>query len=145
MASRSNAKQVFKNLQAKFEQVKREAPKVLANEGQKAFLDNFKTESFDNKKWKEVQRREPGTYAYKYPKSKDLARRSRPILIGKTRRLRNATANSVKQANSRRIKWANYLPYSEVQNEKRTFMGIDNKFKKRLKDKFEQLYRSRIK
>lgn len=138
---RSNAKQVFKKLQAKFDRIRREAPKVLANEGVKAFKSNFETQSFDGRKWNEVQRRIPGTPEYKYPKKLDLKRRTRPILIGKTRELKRSVTGSIREANSRRIRWATYVKYAERQNEKRTFMGADFRFKKRLRSKFEQMYK----
>lgn len=118
-----------------------DAPKVLANEGVKMFVENFKSESFEGKKWKNVERRIAGTKPYKYPKKKDLGRRTRPILIGKTRNLRNATVNSVRVANRKRIVWGNYIPYAEVQNDTRPFMKDGAKFRKRLKSKYESMFR----
>lgn len=138
---RSNAKAVFKRLEAKFAKVKREAPIILAKEGVKAFKSNFETQSFEGRKWDEVQRRIPGTDAYKYPKTKDLKRRTRPILIGKTRELKRSVTGSIREYNTKRIKWASYVKYADKQNKKRTFMGIDFRFKKRLRTKFEQIYK----
>ncbi len=138
---RSNGRKVIENLKRKFEKVKIEAPKILANEGVRVFLDNFKTESNEGDKWKEVQRRQPGTFAYKYPKKKDIGRRTRPILIGKTRKLKNHTVNSIRSYNTKRIRWSNSLPYAGVQNKTRTFMGAGPVFRKRLRTKFELMYR----
>lgn len=150
---RSNAKKVFQKLQAKFEKVKQEAPKVLANEGQKVFNENFAKKSYDNQKWPDVKRRQPGTFEYKYPKTKYLARRTNPILVGKTRRLKNAVNRSVNwgRTNINRIVWGVYsVDYAIYHNEgrgqkKRKFMGINKTLTKRLKMKFEQLYRSNLK
>ena len=133
---KSNAKAVFKRLKLKFDKAILDAPKALANEGVKQFVNNFETQSFEGNKWKEVQRREPGTFAYKYPKSKGLSRRTRPILIGKTRRLRNATKDSIKHASTRRIRWANSTDYGVYLNEERPFMKTGRKFSRALKMKY---------
>ncbi len=138
---RSNAKTVFKNLKRKVDKVMADAPRVLANEGVKSFTENFKNQGFEGNSWRNVERRIVGTNAYKYPKKKDLGRRTRPILIGKTRNLRNATVNSVRIANKRRIVWGNYLPYAEVQNDARPFMANGSKFRKRLKNKYESMFK----
>lgn len=139
---RSNAKKIFKTLQNKFSTVIRDAPKVLANEGTKIFGENFRKQEYEGHKWKEVERREPGTFSYKYPKSKDLGRRTRPILIGKTRKLRTASISSVRYASIRRIKWGNYLSYAEKQNETRPFMKVGPQFKIRLAKKYASMYKN---
>lgn len=147
---RSNAKKVFKALEKKFDKVLKEAPLVLANEGQRVFNENFKKAEFDNQKWEEVDRRIEGTYSYKYPKKKDLGRRTRPILVGKTRRLKNAVNRSINtsKTNKRRIVWGVYdVDYAKYHNEgigqkKRQFLGVDAKFKKRLTSKFNKMWRA---
>lgn len=86
---------VIKNV----ERTKQELPKILAGQAQSYFLKPFISKSaqeFDGKEWKEVQRRQEGTKAYKYPKRKDLSRRTRPILVGKTRHLLRAVNHAVK-------------------------------------------------
>lgn len=94
-----NGKQVFKKLTKQLEKVKNEAPKILANEGQKVFLENFSTQSWNNLPWKN--------------RKKDTGR---PILIGRTRRLINSVRKSVRMASVNRIKWASDVPYAAVHN-----------------------------
>lgn len=109
------------------EQVKVQLPILLANQAEKEFTDNFTRQGFEGQKWKEVNRRIAGTKEYKYPKTKGLARRKKPILIG-TGRLRRAVSNSKKIATWRMIKLEVNLPYAANQNEgitlpKRQYMG----------------------
>jgi phage gpG-like protein len=69
-----------------FKKEKNKLPKILGNMAKRHFRQNFINEGFTdtvNEKWKEVQRRIPGTRAYKYPKKKGLSRRRRGILRGK--------------------------------------------------------------
>jgi hypothetical protein len=63
----------------KCKQFAKEAKGIAGVIAVELFKDNFQTESFFGRKWKEVQRRIPGTRAYKYPKRK-RARRTRKIL-----------------------------------------------------------------
>ena len=95
-----NGKAVFKRLENKLQKARSEAPKILANAGQKVFLNNFQTQSWNGAQWKE--------------RKKDAGR---PLLIGKTRRLRNSVANSIRFANINRIKWATNIPYAAVHNQ----------------------------
>jgi hypothetical protein len=53
-----------------FEAAKRIIPVVIAVETKNQFTDNFRTQSFDGKRWKEVKRRIQGTQEWKYPKTK---------------------------------------------------------------------------
>lgn len=80
------------------------------------FLERFKTQSWDGKKWEEVQRRIPGTKAYKYPAKKGLRRRTRPILVGKGS-LRRAVNSSIKSITPSRIRFQVDLPYAAIHNE----------------------------
>lgn len=83
----------------KLEQTKRVLPVKLAKQAERYFTDAFKTGGMEGEeKWPEVQRRIPGTRAYKYPKKRGLSRRTRPILVGETTSLRRRTANSVRDA-----------------------------------------------
>ena len=100
--------------------MKNELPKVLANQAQNFFVDNFAKQGFDNgtvKKWKEVQRRIPGTPSYKYPKKKDLGRRSRAILQGKgSGQLRGAVNNSIREASFSLVRLTVSVPYASYLN-----------------------------
>jgi phage gpG-like protein len=85
----------FDKVFAKLQQVKPKLPEEIANIAKNAFVRNFRDESFFGKKWKEVQRRQQGTKAYKYPKKKKLSRRVKPILVG-TGRLKREVGSSIK-------------------------------------------------
>lgn len=100
---KSNAGIVIKRLQEKLKQKVNELPKVIMNEGQKAFTENFKNQGFEGKKWKDVVNK----------KKKD----GRPILVGRTRQLINSVRTSGKVSNSHLIKWATYVPYAAIHNE----------------------------
>lgn len=102
---------------AKIEQTKRVVPKLVANQTQNYFVMSFKKQGFDGKAWKEVNRRIPDTKEYKYPQSKGLARRSRPILIGETGQLRRKVANSIVVASWPTVKLMVDLPYAAVHND----------------------------
>lgn len=175
---RSNAKQVFKRLQSKFDQVKKEAPIILQNEGTRFFTENFRKKSWNDVPWKQRAR---GNKSHN------------PLLVGKTRRLINSVNRSAREANITRIKWATDIPYAQIHNDggtihvrahqktvgfrkkrgeyryvfakigakkrgatlandytipahdvkmpKRRFMGVNQKFKDRLRNKFLALYR----
>jgi phage gpG-like protein len=117
---------------------KAKVPQEIANMGQNYFARSFSKGSFGPEKWKEVKRRTPGTYEYKYPLKKGLKRRNRAILVGETGQLRRASARSTRLSNMRLIKWANYLPYAAAQNygtdtiPARRFMGINNELNKKI-------------
>jgi len=89
-----NFGQVIKNIEA----VKKDLPRLMANDAQNYFLASFRKQSFGGKSWAQVQRRIPGTAEYKYPKTKGLARRTKPIniLTGKMRRAVSNTAASAR-------------------------------------------------
>lgn len=141
---KSNAGIVIKRLQEKLKQKVSELPEIIGNEGQRAFADEFKNQRWDNNKWKEVKRRMPGTFEYKYPKRKGLSRRTNPILVGRTRRLKRAVETSYKKRNSNKLVWAIYGEvgkYAAVHNfgekgmPQRQFMGINNRIRKRILEK----------
>jgi hypothetical protein len=141
---KSNAKQVMQKLQSKFERVRREAPPILHNEGQNFFNKQFREQKSDGVPWKEVQRRIAGTGAFKYAKPKSL--RTNPILVGKTRRLKNALnrAAATGSQSANRLVWRVALPYAEIQNETRPFLTATNGLAKALKRKFELIYRGKM-
>lgn len=122
----------------KLEEKKSTLPHQLANIAQSAFLNNFRTSSFFGKKWKEVQRRIPGTNAYKYPK-KDTSKNKRGILLGQTRHLFHSVAHSIRQADWHEIRLGTDIPYAEYHNEgtdkipQRRFMGDHPKLRAKLR------------
>lgn len=88
---KSNAKDIInKRLVKVLQKTMKDAPKVLGNEGQKLILDNFKTQSYEGKKWQAVKN-----------KKKTL-----PILIGRTRRLIGAVRRSYKGVTNGKLKWS---------------------------------------
>jgi phage gpG-like protein len=80
------------------------------------FLESFKAQGWDGKRWEEVQRRIPGTNAYKYPYKKNMKRRTRPILVGKGS-LRRAVNSSIKSITPNRVRFQVDLPYAAIHNE----------------------------
>lgn len=133
------------------ERIRREAPKILQNEGQAYFNRSYQSQTWEGKAWPEVQRRIPGTKAYKYPKGKYLSRRTNPILIGKTRRLKNAVnrASAAGSANVNKIIWrvaGSEGAYGHFHNEgigqkPRPFMKASKGLGRVLRKKFATLYR----
>ena len=114
----------FSQVRQKLEQSQRELLVLLPNQAQNYFLSSFKNQGFDGQPWKEVQRREDGTKAYKYPKSKGLQRRTSPILVGagyKVRggTLRRAVSNMSRTAQIRTngFRMIVDLPYAAIHNE----------------------------
>lgn len=125
----------FDRVEKNFEQVKRQLPILLATQAERHFTKNFKEQGFDGAKWQEVNRRIVGTNEYKYPKTKGLTRRKKPILIG-TGALRRAVSKSKKVATWRLIKLEVSLPYAENHNEgvtlpKRQFMGDSRELRRK--------------
>lgn len=106
---KSNAGIVLKALAAKIKKAQAGVPKILANVGQNYFLSNFQKEA-----WRD-------TVYKKWPKRKDKTIK-RPVLIGRTRKLRQSVQRSIKEASPNRIRWGTSVPYAEVHNE--GFRGI---------------------
>ena len=127
----------------KLQQMKPKLPQEIAAIAQSSFVKNFNTESFFGKKWKEVQRRQEGTKAYKYPKKKKLSRRVKPILVG-TGKLKREVNSSIREANFEKIRLGVNLPYAAAQNEgtanipQREFMGNSPVLEKKIKDKIRK-------
>jgi phage gpG-like protein len=95
------------------------------------FLDSFKKGAWrdgNTQGWKEVQRRIQGTPEWKYPKTKQLSRRTSPILV-RTGKLRRAVRNSVRQQTFNKVELVVPLKYAAVHNDgegkmpQRKFMG----------------------
>lgn len=100
-------------------QVKRKLPILIANEAQRFFFSSFQTGGFMDATftpWKEVQRRIPGTKAYKYPSKKGLSRREKAILTN-TGELRKQVRNSVKEATFNRVFLEVNSPYGGYLND----------------------------
>jgi len=121
----------FKEVLGKVEQTKKELPKKLANMTQNYFVLSWKKQGFDNKSWQQVKRRIPGTPEFKYPKTKGLTRRTKPILVA-SGELRRRVANSVVTAEWDDIRLVIDLPYAAAMNEgtdkivARPFVGQTN-------------------
>ena len=72
----------FGKIVEKMEQVKKDLPKLLANDTLNYFVKSYNTQKWDGVKWQEVQRRKERTPEYKYPKKGADARHGRAILVG---------------------------------------------------------------
>jgi len=129
----------------KFDSLKHTLPAQVGNITTRFFTASFEKQGFDDngvKAWKEVKRRIPGTSAYLYPKKRDIARRSRDILIGKqSGRLRREVSNSLKSAEWENIGFKVALPYAARHNfgikgmPKRQFMGNSRALTKKIEQK----------
>ena len=107
------------------EQTKRELPVKLAKQAEAYFTGAFSRGGMEGEQpWQEVQRRIPGTRAWKYPKKRGLSRRTRPILIGETASLRRRTANSAREARWGYVRLVVEHPAAEVHNEGDEARGI---------------------
>ena len=120
----------FGELQQRITKMKRDLPIKLANNSRLYFSATFKNQAWDGRPWQEVNRRIEGTQEYKYPKKKDLGRRTRPILVGKgSTKLRRAVNNSIRVQSWPIVRLVVDLPYARRHNEglngmpKRQFMG----------------------
>lgn len=142
----SGAKDNFKKeVSEKTQKTLRNILKLIANEAQAHFVEqNFEKESFQGAKWKEVQRRTPGTNAYKYPKGRNPARRTRGILRGETSKLFRALSRPPqikgKQIIFKMPPYAKYHNEGEDPQPKRTFIAMD----KKLLDKIDKLLKAQL-
>lgn len=118
----------FDKIQEAMEQVKQDLPLLLANQAQNHFADAFKEQGFNGQAWPEVQRRTPGTKAYRWPSKPKQSSRTSPILVRRGL-LRRAVASSVKLATFQLIRLEVSRPGAKAINEgdahmpKRQFMG----------------------
>ncbi len=133
----------FDKVFEKLQQMKPKLPQEIAAIAQSSFVKNFNDESFFGKKWQQVQRRIEGTKAYKYPKTKKLSRRVKPILVG-TGKLKREVNSSIRQATFEEIRLGVDLPYAGYINEgtekmpQREFMGNSPILEKKIKDKIRK-------
>jgi phage gpG-like protein len=95
------------------ENVKKRAMQRMATETAKYFGDSFPRQGLDEK-WQQVQRRIPGTTAYRMASMWD---RTRPILYGQTGNLRIKTYGSVTSVTPHRFVLVNPMPYAQMHNE----------------------------
>jgi phage gpG-like protein len=135
----------------KLQQMKPKLPQEIAAIAQSSFVKNFNTESFFGKKWKEVQRRQEGTKAYKYPKKTGLSRRVKPILVDRGN-LKREVNSSIKEQTWDLIRLGVDVSsfnkggynYAKAQNEgtanipQREFMGNSPILEKKIKDKIRK-------
>jgi phage gpG-like protein len=145
----------FERVKRNLDQVKKEAPPILANQAQTFFTHSFDKQGFNEgqEKWTEVKRRQEGTSEYKYPKFKGLGRRTKAILSGASR-LKRAVASSVRQATWDMIRLVVDVPYADIHNKggegkafgkyrfkmpQRKFMGDSEMLRRKQMEKLKQI------
>lgn len=127
----------FDRVKQNIAQIKRDLPRLMANDAQNYFLGAFKDEGWNGAKWKEVNRRIKDTPEYKYPLNKGLSRHDKKILIG-SGRLRREVSNLAQKAQVTEsafnfkvtlaidpniVPYAGFHNFGEGHNPKRQFMG----------------------
>jgi phage gpG-like protein len=128
---------------------KQDLPTLLAKDARSHFLNSWKQQGWDGKPWKEVQRRIPGTKAYKYPKKTQLSRRKNPILVGTYKgrsggRLRRSINESIREATWETIRLGTDVPYAAYINEgtdhmeARKFMGQSTQLSTKMKNRIRK-------
>jgi len=145
----------FDIIKKDFTQLKRTLPVLIGNDAQRFFVEAFNKQGWTDKgfeKWKTPQRRVSGTPAYKYPKTKDTARRTRATLIGKSGgtksgshgHLRQSVNNSRKTTTWNKILFSVPQPYAKRHNEglkgmpQRKFMGNSHKLTQMMAQKMHR-------
>jgi hypothetical protein len=88
--------------------LKKDAVERMMREAKIEFDDNFEKEGVGGKKWKEVERRQPGTQAYRRASAQE---RSNPILTGVTETLKNG--NVIIRATANEGVLVNRTPYAQ--------------------------------
>jgi hypothetical protein len=141
----------FSKVIEKMEQVKKDLPRLLANDTKNYFVGEYNNQEWNGQKWKEVQRRIPGTNAYKYPKKGADSRHGSAILV-RTGKLRRDVTNSLEVATFDKIKFTVRNDYGQYHNEggdklpKRKFMGQTNKLRdiqlNRIKDFINKIWQA---
>jgi phage gpG-like protein len=99
----------------KFNRLKQELPRVLANDALRYFNQSFVKQGWDGESWKLPQRKIPGTYAYKYPKKNAARRRTRATLV-ESGNLRRKVATSLVRQSFASTKFVVALPYASIHN-----------------------------
>lgn len=126
----------FDEVKERVAKAKNALPIVIANDTKNFFVEQFNKKEWNGQAWAEVQRRIPGTNAYKYPKKGAEARHGRAILV-KSGKLRRDLVNSLEQANWDKIKFTVRNDYGVYHNEgddhlpKRQFVGDTAELRRR--------------
>lgn len=111
------AKNNLDEYKRKFKQAQKNALEVIARETINQAHDAFDNEeSPSGQKWDEVQRRIPGTAAYKYPKRKK-AHQTRNILVGGGKGGRMKNSIRIIEAASDSVAVGTDKPYAATHNE----------------------------
>jgi len=98
---KSNAKAVIEKLRARMEAKMRQLPPALLNEGQKVFTESFRNQGWEGKRW---------------AKRKN-SKNTKPILIGRTRKLINSVRTSGRSSSNGKLVWGTWVPYAKIHNE----------------------------
>lgn len=96
-------------------------PDKIGNKAVELFNRNFKTESFFGQKWQEVQRRTPGTAAYKTAEQHHKTRHIRPILTGDSGALGRSIRYRVEKGAA--VVYSD-LDYSSAHNDGTSIAGV---------------------
>lgn len=120
----------FEALKARIVKMKEVLPVQLAAQAQSYFVGSWAAQGWDGAGWQTPKRRIDGTPEWKYPKKKDLGRRTRATLV-KTGTLRRAVNNSIRSQvfGQGGVRLMVDLPYADVHNSglgnmpQRKFMG----------------------
>jgi hypothetical protein len=106
----------FEAVGAKFLQVKKELPIIMANQAQNYFLDSWKQQGFNGSAWAVPKRRIEGSQEWIYPKFKGLSRRVKITLVA-SGALRRAVSNSIRLATFDLTELVVPLVYAEAHND----------------------------
>lgn len=139
----------FSDVISRFDRVKNELPKELANEMQREYNSTFVSQSWNGSGWKTPNRKIEGTSEWKYPKKKGLGRRTSNTLV-RTGALRRAVSTALKLATFEKIKFEVSLPYAQIHNEglpmkngknmpKRQFIGMNSGLKNKIDKKIDKV------
>jgi len=142
----------FEQVQKKLVQSRRELLVLLSNQAQNYFADSFQKQGFNGEPWKEVQRRDPKTKAYKYPKTRGLQRRTSPILVGAGYKVRGgilrravSTMARTAQISTNRLRMVVDIDYAEYLNKgtekmpRRQFVGQTEELTRMQKEKINEI------
>lgn len=132
----------FDKVLQNIEMVKRQLPKMVANDTKNYFLNSFRVEAWDGKAWELPKRRKK-----KNPKGRDLSK-----TLVQSGKLRRAVSNSLKAATWEVIRFdvtdVNYAEYNNFGtsvNPQRQFMGHTKELTKiqeqRIKNYTDKIWR----
>lgn len=104
----------FDKLIARLPAIMQETLQEMAEKTQKYFSESFPKQGIGGEQWQEVQRRIPGTPAYKSGTRDD---RTRKILYGRTGKLKDNTEHSIAEVSDHRFVLVNPASYAQLQNQ----------------------------